>query len=198
MCLILLILTMTVRGRYYYLPFVDENVKDHRGSHLLRITQPEVVEQKLKSRYFWAQAHLELKGKQVSMCGCVDTCTEGPGCRAAPGPGGVEVLQQSQGRRDQDRASFVWLHFKQRQQQGNWSPPLPFSKDQSKAKNRRVRKHLIPMCQMNINILPTLPSGSAWEQLLHRMVRRSACWPCPARPAQGNMGLGLLAQLQGS
>lgn len=24
-----------------------------------------------------------------------------------------------------------------------------------------VRKHLIPMCQMNINILPALPSGSA-------------------------------------
>lgn len=24
-----------------------------------------------------------------------------------------------------------------------------------------VRKHLIPMCQMNTNILPTLPSGSA-------------------------------------
>lgn len=44
--------TILTIGRYYYPPFVDENVKAHRGGHLPRITQPEVVEQKLKSRYF--------------------------------------------------------------------------------------------------------------------------------------------------
>lgn len=40
------------------------------------------------------------------------------------------------------------------------APHFPSLKTKARLKIG-VRKHLIPMCQMNVNILPALPSGSA-------------------------------------
>lgn len=129
------------------------------------------------------------------MCGRADMCTGGPGRRAAPGPG-VEGVQQRQDRRAQDGASFVWLHFKQRQQQGNRSPPLPFSEDQSEAKNRSQEAF-----DPNVSNERKHPARFAIRECLRTAASEASQvspLPVPGRHPQAGTGLGLLAHLQGS
>lgn len=131
-CVILLIPTMTLKGKYYYPPFTDGNVRAHEvvicpGFHSRKGFTEIQIQVFLSPDPSISQRHTNA---HAWMCRHVH---RGSRPRAAPGPGG---LQQRQDRHAQDRASFVWLHFKQRQQQGNRSPPLPFSEDQSESKNR--------------------------------------------------------------
>lgn len=94
--------------------------------------------------------------------------TEGPGRRAAPGPGvrGERWGGSSTGRTDVIRIGPLLFGFTSNKERSRETEAPHFPSLKTKAGLKiGARKHLIPMCQVNINILPALPWGVGGECL---------------------------------
>ena len=175
---------MTLTGKFCP-TFIDKNVKVcgdgrlprviHPGNSNLGFPKPRPIQN--------SKAH---KSLNVDVWTCA--------CRVSSlGRGN----QERQDRCNQGRASFVWLHFKQRWQQGNWSPHFPSLKTKAQ-----------PKIGMAGNIWSQCVKWAQTScQLCHRGVPQSSCYTwasqeaslraVPSQTPHVDVALGLLAELQG-
>ena len=112
--------------------------------------------------------------------------------------------QERQDRCNQGRASFVWLHFKQRRQQGNWSPHFPSLKTKAQPKigvTGNIWSQCVKWAQTSCQLCHRgVPESSCYTQASQEASLRGSARPDPScRRGSGSAGRapGFLEQQTG-